>query len=375
MSLANLGRYNIAKSIAGTFDFANLGFRFGLDRKLPASNNDELNQLRLSICILINTICSFLILLFFAVRYSFDWFYLFFGIGGAFISSFTLIRIYLRGINKVDLFIKVSLYGGIFPLFLQIIGLYFFGLKGLGIAFFIAAVGVFIYYQRLVSFSSIAEIKRNKKYIPIFFKVGSIVYLTNFFAFIANNFDRFIIESMVGLEQVGEYGIIILVFSLSLIIPGSVLEMVFPEYIKDKKNPELIKGHIIKHLKISIGLIALFIIAAYIMIPIAIPILFEKYAYLVNEMQLILLALIPYIFINPIYAILFAFDKHQSILWANVLSSVIYLISLVLVLQFDFSLNNLVYLKLGYTLINLILMGCFLFYNRKAIFVKRTWIN
>lgn len=370
LSLSDLGRYNIAKSIAGTFDFANLGYRFGLDRKLPETKNEELNKLRLSICFIINTIVSFLILFFIAYKYDFNWFYILYGCGGAFIASFTLIRVYLRGVNKIDLFIKASLFGGVIPIVFQILGLFFFGLPGLGISFLIASIIVYTYYRSGLKLFSIKEMFSHKKYIFLFFKVGNIIYLTNFFIFIANNFDRFFIEHKIGLEAVGEYGIIVLVFSLSLIIPGAVLEMLFPEYIRDKKNNQLIKNHIKNHIKISGILIFIFISVLYFLLPYVMPFAFEKYAYLVEPMQIILFALVPYIFINPIYSILFAFDKHRQILLANILSTIIYFTLLYLLLLEPYTILNLAYLKVTYAVLNLIFMLFFLILNRKQIFIK-----
>ncbi|WP_308991781.1 hypothetical protein QLS71_006815 [Mariniflexile litorale] len=359
LSLSELGRYNIAKSISGTFQFANLGFRNALDRRLPESKNEDLNLLRLSICAYINTVVSVFILAFFLIRYGLDWFYLLYAIGGVFLASFTLLRVYLRGTNQISSFISASFYGGVLPILLPIIGLYFFGLAGLGMAFFIATSIIFTYYFQKIKLRTIKETLNFKGYAFLFFKTGIIIYLTNFFEFIANNFDRFIIESYSGLETVGEYGIIILVYSLSLVIPGGILEMLFPDYIRDKKNKVQLIKHAKRHLLVNISFIGLFILISYFLLPYIIPFLFEKYTYLVFPMQIILFALIPYAIIGPIYSVLFAFDRHKQMFYANLISTVFYFAFLFLVLSNDFSILNLVYIKIGYTFLYLILMfGC-----------------
>lgn len=374
LNLSDLGRYNIAKSIAGTFQFANLGFRYSLDRKLPESQNESLNILRLSICAYVNTIVSTLILAFFAFWYGFNWFYILYGLGGAFIASFTLLRVYYRGISQIDLFISASLYGGVLPIVFPILGLYFFGLIGIGVSFLLSSILIFFYYKRKVQLFTFKEILAHKKYTFIFFKVGSIIYLTNFFEFIANNFDRFFIEAYSGLAAVGEYGIIILVFSLSLIIPGAILELVFTDYIRDKKNKLKILKHIKKHLKINTALIMIFIVLSYFLLPYVIPLAFSKYTYLIYPMQVILLALIPYIFISPIYSVLFAFDRHKQIFYANLIATIVYFILLYLVLSRNYTVLNLVYIKIGYTTLYLLFMIVFLVHglvSKKISFVEK----
>ncbi|MBL6449863.1 hypothetical protein JMN32_26360 [Fulvivirga sp. 29W222] len=371
LSLTELGRYNIGKSIAGTFQYANLGYRYGLDRRLPESTNDELNSLRLSICIYINTGVSCLILLFITLRYGFNWFYIIYGSGGAFISGFTLIRVYFRGTDKLNYFISSSFYGGIIPIAFPILGLILFGLTGLAVSFFIVSLMVFIFYLQKIKLKPIKEVWLQKQYSLIFFKVGSIIYLTNFFQFLANNFDRFFIEAFSGLATVGEYGIIILVFSLSIIVPGSVVEMFFPQYIKDKRNKKAIMANVKKHIKMNLLLILPFICLAYVLLPYVVPLIFEKYSYLVEPMQITLIALIPYIFLGPIYCLLFAFDRHKQILLSNVIASILYFTLLYIALSNNSQIITLVYLKISYTFSYLLVMGIFLFLTllkNKAIF-------
>ncbi len=370
LSLNNLGKYNIAKSIGGTFQYANLGYRYALDRKLPESEDDNLNKIRFSICFYSNCIVSIVILLFFAIKYHFDWFYILYGIGGSFISNFTLIRIFLRGTGKVDEFIKSSFYGGVIPIILPILGLIVYNLWGVGIAFFIAAVIVFAIYFKKDYLISIRHITKYFRYSYLMFKMGLIIYLTNLFVFAANNFDRFILEYHSGLDAVGEYGIVILVFSLSLIIPSSILEMVFPTYIKNKSNIDQIKKDFMKHIGISILMIGGFIFSAYLLIPTVIPMLIKKYISLIEPMQIILMAIIPYIFINPIYGVLFAFDLHKKILLANIIATFIYLGTMFILLKDNYDISKLVYLKIGYAYAYLILLFIFLIFNKNKIYGK-----
>lgn len=371
LDLTNLGKYTIAKSISGTFQFANLGFRYGLDRKLPETENESLNQLRLSICSYINFLISGVIMAIIIVRYGYDYFYLIYALGGLFIAAFTLIKIFFRGTNNVNIFIKSTFYGGIIPILASIIGLVLFGLKGLAIMFLVGAFSIYYYYSKKVKILSLKIVLKNRKYAYLFFKTGIIIYLTNFFVFMVNNFDRFFIEEYSGIENVGEYGIIILVFTVSLTIPSSILEMVFPSYIKDKKDKKSIYKHAVKHLKVNFFLVFLFILISFFLIPYIIPIFFNKYSYLIEAMKIILFALIPYVFIGPLYAILFAFDKHKQILAINIIVTIIYFLSLYLVLKNGFNIINLAYLKIAYTSLNLILMFIFFMINKKAIFSKK----
>jgi len=359
--------YNLAKSLGGSFQYANLGLRYSLDRKLPLGK-DYYNRKQLQVCFLVQAIISVIICGIYLLMYGFNMVYMIYYVGGAVFAAFSLIRIYYRGIGKTDLFIKSSLWSGILTVIFPIIGLYFWSIYGLVIGYLLATVLVFVIYLDKSIFHNFYY-KPSSRYLFSFFKIGFPFLLTNVMLFLADNLDKFIINYYLNIEAVGEYAIITLVYTLSLMIPATVLEIMISEFVKNRQERGL-KGIYKKHTLILIGLITSFVLTSYILMPFLVHIFFPKYDYLVGEMRLILFALVPYIIISPIYGVLFALDKRKQILSANVLAIIGYFTLLFYCLSTHHGLLYVVYCKIAYAALYSLFL-CYEIYRTG--FWKKDW--
>lgn len=364
LSTNNLGKFNIAKSISGSLLYANLGLRYALDRRLPKSKNEKLNRYSLKVTLIINAFISSLILLAFLTIYNFDKVYLIFGIGGFFVSSFTILRIYFRARSEFKLFINSSFVGGTIPILAQIIGVLIWKLNGIIYGYLFANILVFIIYQRKVKLDWFTVINKFL-YIKKLFKAGVLMYLTNLFVFFASNYDKILIERYRGLDTVGEYSIVTLIYTMSLLIPGAILEILLPEYVKAKNN---FKSILISHLKYLTPLVIFFLVLSFWLLPYIVKFIFVEYIYLIDSMRLSIFGIIPYLVISPIYGVFFANNKHRFILISNVSATTLFFAILWFGLENNFSFYQLVWLKISYAIVYSIIMLLFFtfwYYSKK----------
>ena len=130
LTLSELGLFNLAKSLAGSFQYTHLGLRYSLDRFLPEGNTDS-NTKILHITIIVNSIISFLLFIFYCFLYKFNFFLLCYILGGWLFATFSLIRVYNRGIGQLNYFVYLTFISNMLVIVIPFTGLYFKGEKGL----------------------------------------------------------------------------------------------------------------------------------------------------------------------------------------------------------------------------------------------------
>jgi O-antigen/teichoic acid export membrane protein len=372
LTLDELGKYNLAKGLSQFFLFAHLGLRYSLDRRLPSST--KLVGLRqLKFVLILNSLVSIILFVYIVFKYGFDWQYLSFSIGGALFSFFSLIKIYHRGSGDIKTFMKANYISGLLPLVLSFIAVYLFGLSGLSIAYVLSCIILFVSYYN--GDTKLNSINLNLFYLKKMFLLGLPHLLSNIFVFIADTYDRFIIESYADLRTLGEFSIITFVYTFSLIISSTLLEALISEYIKNKNNNYDLKKVIKKHFMLGALLICLIFIGAFIFMPIGFNWIFPQYEYLIDKMQIMLFAFLPYIFIPICWSLLFANNKGNQIMISSAIAALFYISILTLVLKNHSSLNNIILAKVSYSYIYLISLCLMIFLYKLNPFNNRSISN
>jgi O-antigen/teichoic acid export membrane protein len=361
LTLDELGKYNLAKGLSQFFLFAHLGLRYSLDRRLPKSSK-LVGRRQLNSVLILNSLVSILLFVYIVFKYGLDWQYLSFSIGGALFSFFALIKIYYRGIGDIKTFMKANYISGLLPLVLSLVAVLLFGLKGLTVAYLLSCIILFMSYYNVDTKFNTARL--NIDYLKKMFLLGFPLLLSNVFVFLADTYDRFIIESYTDLKTLGEFSIITFVYTFTLIIPSTLLEAVFPEYIKNKNNNNGLKKIIKKHLMLGALLISLIFVGAFIFIPIGFNWIFPQYNYLLDKMQIILFAFLPHIFIPICWSLLFANNKGKEIMISSAIAVIFYISLLNLVLSNGSSLKYIILAKLSYSYIYLIFLCLMVFLHK-----------
>jgi O-antigen/teichoic acid export membrane protein len=346
LPLAQLGQYNLAKSIGGSFVHANLGLRFGLDRRLPVGK-EYYNIRQFQVSLMVNTVVSLLMFMGFLLAYGMNWVYIIYAIGGIFFASGSLVRIYYRGIGKVEVFIRFAFWGGMITIFLQLVGVYFMGIYGIVSGYFVATVIVFFVFFDKTLFQNFCY-RPTLRYLFSFFKIGLPFLFTSIMVYMSDNVDKFTINHYLGVERVGELGIVLLVYSVSILVPSTILEMFFPEYIKAAQTTEGVREIFKRHVLVSLVVIVIYNVLTAMCLPFVVKLFFAKYLYLLPLMQLVTFAVLPYIAASPFYAVLFAYDKRKELLIVVFSALLIYFISLCMVLTYAPVLKFIVCCKIIY---------------------------
>lgn len=351
LSLTDLGKYNLAKGLAFGFQYASLSFRYGLDRRFPRTNQ-ELAASQLTTVICINIIVGVLFFSGILSYYGFDIVFVLYCLGGLLFSIFSLYKIFFRGTDQFRLFVQSNIVAGSSVIIAPLIGLFIYGLIGLAAGYLVACfITTWIYGRKYFHLFKAVRIKR--KFLKKIFFLGLPLYISSFFIFCGDYLDRFMIDYFIGRDAVGEFSIIMLLYSVMILVPSSILEMAFPEYVRMKHDKTELKRVIQRHFKINIITVFIIIICTVIALPYVFKWLFPKYLYLVEHCYVICMALLPQAIIPVLWALLFSFDKGYSLLWSSGLALVVYLLTLLLMLNSGVSFGIIVWSKVMFSYIYL----------------------
>lgn len=331
LSLPDLGKYNLAKGLALGFQYASLSFRYGLDRRLPRTS-ETVGASQLTTVIFINTVIAGLFLLCILFLYRFDLVFALYCTGGLVFSVFSLYKIFFRGTGQLKAFVQSNLVAGLSTILLPLAGLWWNGLTGLAAGYFIACIVTTIAYGKKY-FSLFSKIRFHRPYLQKLFFVGLPLYISSLFVFCSDYLDRFMIDFFLNRETVGEFSIVMLLYSVMILVPSSILEMTYPDYIRKKGSASALKQIIGRHLKINLVAVGLVVAGVVIALPLVFEMLFPRYLYLVPYCYTICLAVIPSVVIPVLWSLLFSFDKGYSILWSSGIALTAYLIVLLILLM------------------------------------------
>ena len=351
LTLPELGLFNLAKSLASSFQYTHIGFRYALDRTLP-EGKIEYNLKSTYITLIINSLVSLILFIVYCIFYNYNIYFILYILGGWVFATFSLIRIYYRGVGLTDYFVRITFTSNLLIIVIPIFGIYLGNIKGLFISYLLITTVILLKYfpSNLYTY----KFAWDKIHILKLFKTGFPIFISYIALFISDNLDKFVINHFLGIKSVGEFGIITLAYSSILMLPSLIVELVFPDYIKLKESKSEIRGLLVKHIVTGFLLIISSIIVTYLILPIFINTFFPKYYYLNSEIKMIVFALIPYILISPFYCLLFANDKSVNVSVLNVFCLILYLIFTYYFLANNYNLLYVIYSKIAYVFMYLI---------------------
>lgn len=155
---------------------------------------------------------------------------------------------------------------------------YFFGLAGALAAGVLALVPVLIYLRVCAPIGKKSRFNRN-----VFFSLirdGFPIMVYNFAVVLLNTSDRLVISYLLGNEQLGYYGVAIMVHSFLRQIPGRAREVLEPRLMRSvshQSREEILREYLFKPLLTTAFLMPLLIGPAVFLLPVVIPLLLPKY--------------------------------------------------------------------------------------------------
>ncbi len=360
LSVFDFGRVSLGKSMYQSFEYSHLGVRYGLDRLLPHSDETDRNMFFTSAVIF--TFCSsFLFTLFwFFYGYSNFDFYCYFCVSGVLYSVFTIYKVYYRAFEDKRKFVGCSFWIMIFPISVQLIGLYLGDIKGFLISMLIGhiiSITVCLkYYDVTLVRNKYFLIKSCKK----LFSVGYLLFISSMVSFFSVIGDRFFIADYWGVDAVGIYAVIMFFFSALTIFSTGYAELIMNQIMLQPKF-----RNIIKHLFILILINIILVLITYFILPYFINSFLLKYSDYIELIILISMGVIPYGILPILNSYHHAIDKRKVLLAIQLICNTLYFIGLLVILNCKYKLENLIYLKLGFIcLLVFMMLGSFMYFSK-----------
>lgn len=353
----DLGRVSIGKSIFQSFEYSHFGLRFGLDRVLPHQKLiDEKNKYFTAVY-LFSILTSFIFSFFWFLYDITDWlFYLMFSLSGLFYTLITVSKVYYRSFEDKSNFIGLSFWIQLFPIIIQLLCLYFWKINGFVVGH-VASYAVVFFISYFFFKINLSKINKDVfSTIKELFSYGGVLFISSIINFLSLTGDRFLIAKFLGLEQVGNFSVIMFFFSALIMFSASYTELILNKIMLKPSFKYLQKQ------LLFIVLIAFFlVIISYPLLPYFVNIFIPKYNFLVTSIQLIAISSIPYACLPLVNNFLHAIDKRRMLLFINLISTIIYFIGILYILHFYGSFEKLVIWKFWSSII-LVLMTISAFY-------------
>ncbi|WP_423736761.1 lipopolysaccharide biosynthesis protein [Chitinophaga caseinilytica] len=345
LDVSAFGMTSIGRTIFQSFEFSHLGVRYGLDRLLPGTT-DQQSRLRLFWAGFTSTfVFSMLFVIFWGALYirSIN-FYIFFIVSGLIYAVVQIYRVYYRSLQDKKQFLLVSVSSMLVPALVQIVSFLAGGLWVMIIAMLTTYLVVFGYTSRRYKIA-FPEKKQGTAGTEVksLLSFGFILFITALLSFIVSSGDRIFMEKYWGVDAVGEYSIIMFVFSTLSIFPGNYTELIMSEIIKRKSL-----SYVAKHCLILAGLTLLFCLLTIVVVPFAFSWFLPQYLYLVPHMDIVVWAAVPFSVTSVLNYYLHAIDKRKFILISNFCGTVIYLIVYFIILKRHLSIDYVLACKILY---------------------------
>lgn len=355
LSVGNFGMVSIGRAIFQSFEFSHFGIRYGFDRSLPVCMDKDKKMQLFWAGLLFTAFFSLLFVLFWSLFYvRAFYFYIFFILSGFLYALIQLYRIYFRAGTDKWHFFQISLFSVLMPTALQIIFFLVFGVWGLLISMFGAYIGVgafvFIRYKVAMPVLTRAIWDEGKKLLS----QGFLLFLTAILSFLTTSGDRILMEKYWGIEAVGQYSIIIFVFSTLAVFPVNYTELIMSEIIRRKSF-----RYIVKHSMLLMALTVSFCILSLIIIPYVLPWILPNYVYLYPHMKIIIWAAVPSSVLSLLNYYLHATDNRNIVFVSNLVSTLAYFIALLVILKAKMSIDYVLICKISFFTLNVIILVIF----------------
>ena len=162
---------------------------------------------------------------------------------------------------------------------LSVVLIYIWGIYGLYLSIIVPLIVTIIYLRSKFPQEHIVEFKKD-----IFFELirhGFPIMLFNTIAIIIRTCDRFIVASFLGNQQLGYYGIPIMILGFLMNIPGASREVIEPKMMQSLSDTSYKKGvheYFLNPLLNTAYIMPLLIGLVVFALPIVIPLLLPRYA-------------------------------------------------------------------------------------------------
>ena len=144
-----------------------------------------------------------------------------------------IFKAYYRAKQHFKKMFLMTIILALIPLIGQLIGLLLYGYTGFIYSTFFLYMVVFFLYIKYFNLLSYTKFNGIKYKVKSMFNIGGVLFISSLISFITFSIDKFLLEHFEGKEALGDYAIILFSFSMFLIIPSSLAELLFPKIIKN----------------------------------------------------------------------------------------------------------------------------------------------
>jgi|SRR5690554_2758049 len=361
---STLGDVAIAKIWLQGFDYTHLGTRFALDRFLPVTSDRNIRLLYLFLSLIMVSILSLLLLVVAILVHYPNKIVFSFCLVGFILALIGVFKAYFRAISDISKVNSLVFFAYLTPLFIAVVAAFhgfLFFLWIYPIVFFIFFVSFLI--KNLKEFIGIAIYK-----VILFevayrtFTVSKLLFLNALIIFAFLTVDRFFVDFSLGRVELGNYTVVLFVFSSLFTVPSILSELVFPRVVSQTINNRRV--FFWKEMFFILGATCV----ALILVNIAMFFLLDRYTEYGNMlplMQIASIGVLPYSFTSIFYHVLNALDKRLLILKINLIALAVYVLLLSLIFH-NASLEMFVLFKVLSSVVLLVLYLSVFFGLRKV---------
>ncbi len=324
LSASQLGSLTLARVWQQFVDYSHLGTRFSLDRYIPTA--EEIEKKYLVVTVLISTIISSIIVCLIAILVNqVDIVITILTVSGVFIAISNILKAYYRATNAINKMLRLVFYNQVLPLLISLL-IYIWSynfrlyLVALLISYLVFIIGLLYKESEIFKFFNIKEFKR--VFIDII-KPSLWLFVNSIFVFSYLVMDRFFIDYSLGREQLGYYSVIIFAFTALMIIPATCAELLFVKVIRE--SCESGKVIFIKEVSLLLGITILGIIFTNLVMSYFVE-NFTSYGFLVEEMQLVTWAVLPFALTAIYHHVMNGLDLRRALTITNFLVCLLLLV-------------------------------------------------
>ncbi|WP_353163618.1 oligosaccharide flippase family protein [Acinetobacter guillouiae] len=319
-----LGSLTLAKTWQQFVDYSHLGARFSLDRYIPVAEEDEKKYLVAAV--LLSTFVGSIIIFIIAMVFNkADAIVSILTASGIFIALGNILKAYYRATNNLTEMLKLVFFNQLVPVLISII-VYFltydFKLYLVSLLFSYLFFSLIVFYKERELFHFL-KYEKIKSVIKDIAKPSFLLFFNSLVVFLYLIMDRFFIDYSNGREQLGYYSVIIFVFSALMIIPATVAELLFVKIIRQSCKSG--KKIFIKETLIILGVTIFGVIVANMCMGYFV-VNYTNYSFLINQMHIATLAVIPFALTAIYYHVMNGLDLRKQIFFVNLIAFCLLLI-------------------------------------------------
>lgn len=316
--------------------YGHLGIRFAIDKNLPyIYNNCSSQEIKnyenksITSIFLLETFFAICGIIFFKIYYDKNPLIPNYLIYITFISSifFSLNEIYkviYRAEEKIKNISQYSLYYYIILSVVQIISVYFYRLEGLVYGILITNFLFYLVYFYIINKENLV-IEFDLKFILSMIKEGFPLFINGLAVFTLLNIDRWFIIKYFEVEKLGYYSVATMFFSMLLILPNTISEVLFPGLLKNIQviSKEKYVDDLFKNISILTKVFYIIISIGILLIPMFIKIFMPQYILSIKIIQILIASIFSFAISTLTSYTLLGYNKSKTILNISTFSLII----------------------------------------------------